>query len=94
MARCCKDATFSEMTDSEIAESCTIPPRGHGVVLNARVKNEEAMRVVHEILCTFGPPPTEKDQNTADNSCRLVSIGISNVVETRPSRLPEASSHI
>ena len=74
------------MTDAEIADSCTIPPRGHGVVLNAKVRNEEAMRVVHEILCTFGAPPTEKDQNSADHTCRLVSIGISNARLTRDLR--------
>ena len=84
------------MTDSELAESCTIPPRGHGVVLNANVRDEEVMRVVHEILCTLGPPLTEKDQNTVDHTCRLVSIGISNAdpIEMRTSGVPEASSYI
>jgi hypothetical protein len=64
VARCCEDATFSEMADAEMAESCTIPLRGYGVVLNAKVRDEQAMRIVHEILCAFGAPLTEKDHNS------------------------------
>jgi len=80
VARCFEDAVFSETADAEIAESCTIPPRGDGVVINAKVRDEQAMRVVHEILCTFGAPLTENNQKAHN---RLVSIGITNV-ETRP----------
>ena len=79
VARCFENAPFSETADAEIAESCTIPPRGDGVVINAKVRDEQAMRVVHEILCTFGVPVTEKDQTSADHTCRLVSIGISSL---------------
>jgi hypothetical protein len=92
VARCCEDATFSEMADAEMAESCTIPLRGHGVVLSAKVRDEQAMRIVHEILCAFGAPLTEKDHSS---TCRLVSIGISSAdpIKMRSSRVPEASTH-
>jgi hypothetical protein len=85
---------FSEMTDPEIAESCTIPPRGNGVVLNAKVRDEEVMRFVHEILRTFNAPLTEKDQNSTDHTYRLVSIGISKIdsVSTQSSRVLGASN--
>jgi hypothetical protein len=90
---CFKGAVFSETADAEIAESCTIPPRGYGVVINAKVRDEQAMRVVHEILCTFGAPLTENNQNVDH---RLVSIGISKVdsIGTHPSRAIGASAHM
>jgi hypothetical protein len=80
------------MADAEMAESCTIPLRGHGVVLNAKVRDEQAMRIVHEILCAFGAPLAEKDHSS---TYRLASIGISNAdpIKLRSSRVPEASSH-
>jgi hypothetical protein len=54
------------------------------------------MRVVHEILCTFGAPLSEKDHSSADHICRLVSIGISNVdpVATPSSEVPWRDSDI
>lgn len=92
----CEDMIFSEMTDAEIADSCTIPPHGNGIVLNAKVRDEEVMRFVHEILRTFGAPLTEKDEGSTDHTYRLVSIGISKVdsVGTQSSGMPEISSHI
>ena len=86
----------SEMTDSHIAESCTIPPHGNGVVLNAKVRDEEVMRFVHEILRTFGAPPTERDQGSTDHTYRLVSIGISKVesVGASSSRVLGASADL
>jgi len=91
-----EDMIVSEMTNSHIAESCTIPPHGNGVMLNAKVRDEEVMRFVHEILHTFGASLTEKDQGSTDHTYRLVSIGISKVdsVGTQSSGMPETSSHI
>jgi hypothetical protein len=78
IAQCCGAAGFSETTHSEVAASCTIPPRENGLVLNFRIPDHEAMRVIHEILHSFDAPMTDEGRS-ADLSCRLISVGISNV---------------
>ena len=65
---------------AEMDESCTIPLRGHGVVLNAKMRDEQVMRIVHEILCAFGAPLNEKDHSSTS---RPVSIGISNAIQLK-----------
>ncbi len=86
--RVCSDVTLSAMTDSGIAESCTIPPLKNGIVLNAVMRDEEAMRIVHQIFRTFDAPLTEGNQESTAPAYRLLSIGISNVdsAEARPSQ--------
>jgi CRP-like cAMP-binding protein len=73
---CCKNATVCAMTNSELADSCTIPPHTNSLLLNAEVRDEEVMRVVHEIL-TFDAPLTG-DRLSRVASYRILSIGISN----------------
>ena len=73
---CCKNATVCAMTHSELADSCTIPPHANSLLLNAEVRDEEVMRVVHEIL-TFDAPLTG-DRLSRVASYRILSIGISN----------------
>ena len=74
IARCCEAASVSDTTHAEIAASCAIPPRENGLVLNFRIPDCDAMRVVHAILCTFGAADTGPSQPCP--GCRLISIGI------------------